>query len=84
VVDCRQAGLGRSSASAGQELLRRLRRRDGTWDWLSVDLTYRHRCSPGRLIARDNRSLLHGATSCDPNARRRVIRRCTVPGEVPA
>ena len=35
-------------------------------------------------IARDNRSLLHGATSCDPTARRRVIRRCTVPGEVPA
>jgi hypothetical protein len=33
-----------------------------------------------RLIARDNRSLLHGATSCDPIAGCRVIGRCTVPG----
>jgi alpha-ketoglutarate-dependent taurine dioxygenase len=49
-------------------------------DWLSVDLTYRHRWSPGRLIARDNRSLLNCATSCDPTARRRAIRRCTVLG----
>jgi alpha-ketoglutarate-dependent taurine dioxygenase len=48
--------------------------------WLSIDLPYRHHWSPGRLIVRDNRSLLHCATSCDPNARRRVIRRCTVLG----
>jgi alpha-ketoglutarate-dependent taurine dioxygenase len=49
-------------------------------DWLSVDLTYRHRWSPRRLIAWGNRSLLHCATSCDPTARRRVFRRCTVLG----
>ncbi len=48
------------------------------------DLVYRHRWSPGQLIAWDNRSVLHRATPYDPATQRRVIRRCTVLGEVPA
>jgi len=48
------------------------------------DLVYRHRWSPGQLIAWDNRSVLHRATSYDPAKQRRVIRRATVLGEVPA
>lgn len=48
------------------------------------DLVYRHRWSPGQLILWDNRSVLHRATSYDPAVQRRVIRRCTVLGEVPA
>ena len=47
------------------------------------DLTYRHRWSPGQLIAWDNRCVLHRATPYDPAVQRRVIRRCTVLGEVP-
>ncbi len=48
------------------------------------DLVYRHRWSPGQLILWDNRSVLHRATPYDPAVQRRVIRRCTVLGEVPA
>jgi taurine dioxygenase len=48
------------------------------------DLTYRHRWSPGQLIVWDNRCVLHRATAYDPAVQRRVIRRCTVLGEVPA
>ena len=48
------------------------------------DLTYRHRWSPGQLILWDNRCVLHRATPYDPAVQRRVIRRCTVLGEVPA
>ncbi len=47
------------------------------------DLTYQHRWSPGQLILWDNRCLLHRATSYDALHERRVIRRCTVLGEVP-
>ncbi|MEO8484826.1 MAG: TauD/TfdA family dioxygenase [Betaproteobacteria bacterium] len=47
------------------------------------DLTYRHRWSPGQLIVWDNRCVLHRATPYDPAVQRRVIRRCTVLGEVP-
>ena len=47
------------------------------------DLTYRHRWSAGQLIAWDNRCVLHRATPYDPAVQRRVIRRCTVLGEVP-
>lgn len=47
------------------------------------DLTYHHRWSPGQLIAWDNRCVLHRATDYDPATQRRVIRRCTVLGEVP-
>lgn len=47
------------------------------------DLTYEHRWSPGQLILWDNRCLMHRATDYDPSKQRRVIRRCTVLGEVP-
>ncbi len=47
------------------------------------DLTYAHRWSPGQLILWDNRCLMHRATEYDASKQRRVIRRCTVLGEVP-
>jgi taurine dioxygenase len=47
------------------------------------DLTYEHRWTPGELIVWDNRCLLHRATEYDPAVQRRVVRRCTVLGEVP-
>jgi taurine dioxygenase len=47
------------------------------------DLTYQHRWRPGQLIVWDNRCLMHRATEYDPAIQRRVIRRCTVLGEVP-
>ncbi len=48
------------------------------------DLTYAHRWRPGEMIAWDNRCLLHRATDYDAARDRRVVRRCTVLGEVPA
>jgi taurine dioxygenase len=47
------------------------------------DLTYEHRWQPGQLIVWDNRCLMHRATPYDPFTQRRVVRRCTVLGEVP-
>jgi taurine dioxygenase len=47
------------------------------------DLVYQHRWQPRELIVWDNRCLLHRATSYDPATQRRVIRRCTVLGEIP-
>jgi taurine dioxygenase len=47
------------------------------------DLIYAHRWTPGQLIVWDNRCLLHRATEYDPAIQRRVIRRCTVLGQVP-
>jgi taurine dioxygenase len=47
------------------------------------DLTYVHHWSPGQLILWDNRCLLHRAGEYDLALQRRVIRRCTVLGEVP-
>jgi alpha-ketoglutarate-dependent taurine dioxygenase len=47
------------------------------------DLTYAHRWRPGQLILWDNRCLLHRATEYDVQREPRVIRRCTVLGEVP-
>ena len=47
------------------------------------DLTYEHRWQPGELIAWDNRCLMHRATPYDPATQARVIRRCTIVGEVP-
>ena len=47
------------------------------------DLTYEHHWKPGQLIAWDNRCVMHRATEYDPARQRRVIRRCTVLGEVP-
>ena len=48
------------------------------------DLTYEHHWKPGELIVWDNRCLMHRATSYDPATQGRVIRRCTVLGQVPA
>lgn len=48
------------------------------------DLTYEHRWTPRELIVWDNRCVMHRATPYDPATQRRVIRRCTVLGEVPA
>jgi taurine dioxygenase len=47
------------------------------------DLTYEHRWRPRELILWDNRCLMHRATPYDPFTQGRVIRRCTVLGEVP-
>jgi len=48
------------------------------------DLTYEHRWTIGELIVWDNRCVLHRATPYDAATQARVIRRCTVLGEVPA
>ncbi len=48
------------------------------------DLTYEHRWKPSQLIAWDNRCVMHRATPYDPATQGRVIRRCTVLGEIPA
>ena len=47
------------------------------------DLTYEHRWQPGELIVWDNRCLMHRATAYDPYTQSRVVRRCTVLGDVP-
>jgi taurine dioxygenase len=47
------------------------------------DLTYEHQWQVGELIVWDNRCLMHRATSYDPFTQGRVVRRCTVLGEVP-
>ena len=48
------------------------------------DLTYEHRWTPRQLLVWDNRCTMHRATAYDPATQGRVIRRCTVLGEVPA
>jgi taurine dioxygenase len=48
-----------------------------------ADLTYEHRWTPGELILWDNRCTMHRATSYDAATQKRVIRRCTVIGDVP-
>lgn len=48
------------------------------------DLTYEHRWKPRELIVWDNRCVMHRATAYDAASQPRVIRRCTVLGEVPA
>jgi taurine dioxygenase len=47
------------------------------------DLTYEHRWKPGQLLVWDNRCVMHRATPYDPATERRVVRRCTVLGQVP-
>ena len=47
------------------------------------DLTYEHRSTAGELPLWDNRCVLHKATSFDEAHEGRVVRRCTVLGEVP-
>jgi taurine dioxygenase len=46
------------------------------------DLTYEHHWKPRELILWDNRCAMHRATWYDPATQGRVIRRCTVLGEV--
>jgi taurine dioxygenase len=48
-----------------------------------ADLRYEHRWQAHELIVWDNRCLMHRATEYDPAVQRRVVRRCTVLGEVP-
>ena len=48
------------------------------------DLTYEHRWTAGQMIIWDNRCVLHRATPYDPSTERRVVRRCTVLGDVPS
>jgi alpha-ketoglutarate-dependent taurine dioxygenase len=48
------------------------------------DLTYEHRWRDGQLIVWDNRCLMHRATPYDPATQRRVVRRCTILGEIPS
>jgi taurine dioxygenase len=48
------------------------------------DLTYEHRWTARELLLWDNRCVMHRATPYDPATQGRVIRRCTVLGEVPA
>jgi taurine dioxygenase len=45
--------------------------------------TYTHRWRPGDFMVWDNRCLLHKAESYDTATEPRIIRRCTVLGEVP-
>jgi len=47
------------------------------------ELSYRHCWRPGDLAIWDNRCLMHRATSYDTARERRVMRRCTILGEVP-
>jgi taurine dioxygenase len=47
------------------------------------DLTYEHRWKTGQLLVWDNRCVMHRATPYDAATQGRVIRRCTVLGEVP-
>jgi taurine dioxygenase len=48
------------------------------------ELTYEHRWRTRELIIWDNRCVMHRATAYDAGNDGRVIRRCTVLGEVPA
>lgn len=48
------------------------------------DLCYEHQWTAGQLILWDNRCTLHRATAFDLEREARVVRRCTVLGEVPA
>ncbi len=47
------------------------------------DLSYEHHWKPGQMMVWDNRCVQHRATEYNPATQRRVIRRCTVLGEVP-
>jgi len=48
------------------------------------DLSYEHRWKARELIVWDNRCVMHRATAYDAATQGRVIRRCTVLGEIPA
>jgi taurine dioxygenase len=47
------------------------------------DLTYAHQWQTNEMLIWDNRCTMHRVTDYDPATQRRVIRRCTVLGEVP-
>jgi taurine dioxygenase len=47
------------------------------------ELTYRHQWRPRDLVIWDNRCLMHRSTPYDAARERRVMRRCTILGEVP-
>ena len=47
------------------------------------DNVYRHRWRPGDFVVWDNRCLQHRATEYDTATEARVIRRCTILGDVP-
>ena len=51
---------------------------------IHADLTYEHKWTVRELIVWDNRCVLHRATPYDALTQGRVIRRCTVLGEVPS
>jgi taurine dioxygenase len=48
-----------------------------------ADLSYEHQWQTGEMIVWDNRCVMHRATAYDEKNEGRVIRRCTVLGEVP-
>jgi hypothetical protein len=50
---------------------------------IEPERVYTHRWRPGDLIIWDNRCMLHKAEPYDTAAEARVLRRCTVVGEVP-
>ena len=50
---------------------------------IHADLSYGHRWQPHELLLWDNRCVLHRATAYDIERHGRVVRRCTVLGEVP-
>ena len=47
------------------------------------DLCYEHHWQRGEMIVWDNRCVQHRATDYDPATQGRVVRRCTVLGEIP-
>lgn len=47
------------------------------------ELSYRHRWRPQELVVWDNRCLMHRSTPYDAARERRVMRRCTILGEIP-
>ena len=49
-----------------------------------ADLSYEHRWKARELLVWDNRCVMHRATAYDAASDGRVIRRCTVLGEIPA
>ena len=50
---------------------------------IQPDLCYEHRWQAGQMLVWDNRCVMHRATDYDAARQRRVVRRCTVLGEVP-
>jgi taurine dioxygenase len=62
----------------GRELIETLNRLA-----VHADLSYEHRWKTRELIVWDNRCVMHRATPYDAATQGRVIRRCTVLGEIP-